>query len=164
MSVTQQQSRRQETQPWTQPQSAWTQPQSRQQQVPATPTPAKEPSKAMKASPPTAQQHSTASLSPSSGGSSPASNKSSPGSSNASRVRGQPRPTNFHGREQPPNRPEEGTAGRKIMIRANFFPIKLPEQLVIYHYDVTISPEKMPKSCYRKVRQNTTCVSVCVCV
>lgn len=39
------------------------------------------------------------------------------------------------------------------MVRTNFFPITIPQQLVVYHYDVTITPQKLPKRFYRKVYQ-----------
>ena len=60
-------------------------------------------------------------------------------------------PTNYHGRPQPPNRPGFGTAGRKMMVRSNFFPIRLPRDMTVYHYDVVIEPQKLPKSALRKV-------------
>lgn len=60
-------------------------------------------------------------------------------------------PTNYHGKQQPPDRPGFGTLGRRMTVRANFFPIKFPRQMSVYHYDVTIEPAKMPKSICKKV-------------
>ena len=56
----------------------------------------------------------------------------------------------FHGKKQPPKRPGEGTKGRKIMVRANFFPIKVPPVFTVYQYDVSITP-KLPKRLNRVV-------------
>ena len=65
----------------------------------------------------------------------------------SSKVKG---PVNFHEKKQPPDRPGEGTRGRKIMVRANFFPIKLPPVFTVYQYDVSITP-KLPKRLNRVV-------------
>ena len=54
-------------------------------------------------------------------------------------------PVNFHGKQQPPNRPGFGTKGREIALYTNFFPIRLPQNMDVYHYDITISPKKSPK-------------------
>lgn len=43
-----------------------------------------------------------------------------------------------------PRRPGIGLEGRKILLRANHFQMKIPHG-DIYHYDVTISPEKCPR-------------------
>ena len=50
-----------------------------------------------------------------------------------------------------PKRPGYGTIGRKMMVRANYFPIRIPEAFTVYHYDVTIGPGKLIKSVCRKV-------------
>ena len=68
--------------------------------------------------------------------------------SNAGTLKG---PQNYHGKQQPPKRPGFGTQGRKMVVQANFFPIKLPQQITLYHYDVAMVPEKMPKNHCRKV-------------
>ena len=60
-------------------------------------------------------------------------------------------PQNYHGLKQPPNRPGFGTKGRRMMVQTNFFPLKLPRQMMLYHYDVAMVPEKMPKNHCRKV-------------
>lgn len=60
-------------------------------------------------------------------------------------------PTNYHGLQQPPNRPGIGTKGRRVMVRTNFFPITIPQLLPVYPYDVTITPQKLPKKFCRKV-------------
>ncbi|OBZ72736.1 Protein argonaute 1B [Grifola frondosa] len=44
-----------------------------------------------------------------------------------------------------PLRPGWGTLGRPIMLRANFFAVKIPTKGVYYNYDVTISPAKDAK-------------------
>lgn len=59
---------------------------------------------------------------------------------------------NIHGKIQPPNRPGPGTAGGRVMVRANFFPIVLPREMTIHHYDVSIEPQKLSKNVYRKVK------------
>lgn len=43
-----------------------------------------------------------------------------------------------------PRRPGIGMEGRKILLRANHFQMKIPHG-DIYHYDVTIAPEKCPR-------------------
>ena len=61
-------------------------------------------------------------------------------------------PMNWHQKVQPPNRPGFGTKGRKMMVRANFFPIRLPDCITVYHYDVVVSgPKKLSKELSRKV-------------
>ena len=45
-------------------------------------------------------------------------------------------PSNYHGKPQPPQCPDFGTQGRQIEVCANFFPVKLPEMLTVYQYDV----------------------------
>ncbi|PIK49325.1 eukaryotic translation initiation factor 2c [Apostichopus japonicus] len=49
-----------------------------------------------------------------------------------------------------PRRPGIGLEGRKILLRANHFQMKIPHG-DIYHYDVTISPEKCPRRVNREV-------------
>lgn len=53
-----------------------------------------------------------------------------------------------------PKRPGFGKAGQRIALRANFFPIKIPDA-DIHHYDVTIhdgkNTDKCPKSLNRKI-------------
>lgn len=49
-----------------------------------------------------------------------------------------------------PRRPGIGNEGRKILLRANHFQMKIPHG-DIYHYDVTISPEKCPRRVNREV-------------
>lgn len=60
-------------------------------------------------------------------------------------------PLNYHGKKQPPDRPGFGTKGKKMLVRANFFPIRLPPQMTVYHYDVVIDPAKLSKAACRKV-------------
>lgn len=45
-----------------------------------------------------------------------------------------------------PLRPGWGTKGQPRVVRANFFAVRIPKDLTIYEYDVTISPEKEPTS------------------
>ncbi|XP_063728094.1 protein argonaute-2-like isoform X3 [Symsagittifera roscoffensis] len=47
-------------------------------------------------------------------------------------------------------RPDQGREGRPIYLRANHFKIKLPN-IDIFHYDVTITPEKCPRRVNREV-------------
>ncbi|KAJ8020589.1 Protein argonaute-1 [Holothuria leucospilota] len=49
-----------------------------------------------------------------------------------------------------PRRPGIGMEGRKILLRANHFQMKIPHG-DIYHYDVTIAPEKCPRRVNREV-------------
>jgi len=51
-----------------------------------------------------------------------------------------------HGKKQPPDRPGHGDRGREIRLYTNFFLLKLPEMMTVYHYDVSIVPEKLTKS------------------
>ncbi|KAJ3482337.1 hypothetical protein NLI96_g7053 [Meripilus lineatus] len=41
-----------------------------------------------------------------------------------------------------PLRPGWGNTGRSIVVRSNFFPVKIPKDLIIYEYKVTIKAEK----------------------
>ena len=47
-------------------------------------------------------------------------------------------------------RPDHGREGRPIYLRANHFKIKLPN-IDIFHYEVTITPEKCPRRVNREV-------------
>ncbi|KAI6096159.1 ribonuclease H-like domain-containing protein [Pisolithus croceorrhizus] len=47
------------------------------------------------------------------------------------------------GRQDPdemPLRPDFGTAGTEIKLRANFFPVRIPKDVLLYEYDVAIAP------------------------
>ena len=48
------------------------------------------------------------------------------------------------------SRPDQGREGRLIYLRANHFKIKLPN-IDIFHYDVSITPEKCPRRVNREV-------------
>lgn len=50
----------------------------------------------------------------------------------------------------PPLRPNFGRIGKAIMLRANHFQVKIPKN-VLYHYDVTIVPEKCPRRINREI-------------
>lgn len=43
-----------------------------------------------------------------------------------------------------PNRPNHGSEGRPILLRANHFQVRMPRGY-IHHYDVTIVPDKCPR-------------------
>ncbi|XP_033109683.1 protein argonaute-2-like isoform X1 [Anneissia japonica] len=49
-----------------------------------------------------------------------------------------------------PTRPNVGTEGRPIVLRANHFQIRIPRG-EIYHYDITITPDKCPRRVNREV-------------
>ncbi|XP_075255273.1 protein argonaute-2-like, partial [Convolutriloba macropyga] len=51
------------------------------------------------------------------------------------------------------SRPDQGREGRPIYLRANHFKIKLPN-IDIFHYDITITPEKCPRRVNREVIDN----------
>ena len=51
-----------------------------------------------------------------------------------------------------PPRPGYGTKGRKISLQTNFFEVKIPPDLSLYHYDVVIEPD-VPRAIKRKVMQ-----------
>jgi eukaryotic translation initiation factor 2C len=72
------------------------------------------------------------------------------GATSSSKVKG---PANYHGKKQPPDRPDVGTKGRTIVVRTNFFPVKLPSEFTVYHYDVSITP-KLPKRLNRIVYEH----------
>lgn len=47
-----------------------------------------------------------------------------------------------------PRRPNLGTEGRPILLRANHFEIRMPRGY-LHHYDVTITPDKCPRKVNR---------------
>lgn len=49
-----------------------------------------------------------------------------------------------------PRRPNIGTEGRPILLRANHFPITMPRGF-LHHYDVTITPDKCPRKINREI-------------
>ncbi|XP_074656844.1 protein argonaute-2-like isoform X2 [Tubulanus polymorphus] len=49
-----------------------------------------------------------------------------------------------------PARPNHGTEGRPIMLRANHFQVHMPKGL-IHHYEVSISPDKCPRRVNREI-------------
>ena len=49
-----------------------------------------------------------------------------------------------------PKRPNKGTEGRPLALRANHFQITMPRGL-LYHYDITISPDKCPRKINREI-------------
>lgn len=49
-----------------------------------------------------------------------------------------------------PRRPNVGTEGRPIMLRANHFQITMPRGY-LHHYDVTITPDKCPRKVNREI-------------
>lgn len=49
-----------------------------------------------------------------------------------------------------PRRPNLGTEGRPIMLRANHFEIRMPRGY-LHHYDVTITPDKCPRKVNREI-------------
>jgi len=49
-----------------------------------------------------------------------------------------------------PRRPNIGTEGRPIPLRANHFPITMPRGF-LHHYDVTITPDKCPRKINREI-------------
>ncbi|XP_064488840.1 protein argonaute-2-like isoform X1 [Ornithodoros turicata] len=49
-----------------------------------------------------------------------------------------------------PRRPNVGTEGRPIMLRANHFQISMPRGY-LHHYDVTITPDKCPRKVNREI-------------
>ena len=51
-----------------------------------------------------------------------------------------------------PRRPGYGKVGRPINLRANFFVLTLPQNDLIYHYDVTITPEAV-KHVHREIME-----------
>lgn len=62
------------------------------------------------------------------------------------------RPTSGNGGPRPPKRPDYGTVGRPIKLRANFFRLNVSPQLTdLYHYDVEITPNKCPRSVKKDV-------------
>ena len=67
-------------------------------------------------------------------------------------------PKNYHGKQQPPDRPGFGSLGRQVMLRTNFLDIRIPKVMTIYHYDISITPEKLPKNVCREVSNNVCTV------
>ena len=63
-------------------------------------------------------------------------------------------PSNHYGKKQPPDRPGHGSEGREIVVRSNYFPLRLPRHITIHHYDVATVPVKLPKSVSRLVSTN----------
>ena len=62
------------------------------------------------------------------------------------------RQTSGNGGPRPPKRPDYGTVGRPIKLRANFFRLNISPQLTdVYHYDVEVTPNKCPRSVKREV-------------
>ncbi|KAG6884814.1 hypothetical protein C0993_008033 [Termitomyces sp. T159_Od127] len=53
-------------------------------------------------------------------------------------------------RDEIPLRPDFGTKGKQVKLRANFFPVKIPKR-PLYEYEVTISPTN--KTAMRRVRR-----------
>lgn len=49
-----------------------------------------------------------------------------------------------------PKRPNKGTDGKQIALRANHFQITMPRGF-LYHYDITISPDKCPRKINREI-------------
>lgn len=49
-----------------------------------------------------------------------------------------------------PRRPNVGTEGRPILLRANHFQISMPRGF-LHHYDVTITPDKCPRKVNREI-------------
>ncbi|KAF5345034.1 hypothetical protein D9758_010462 [Tetrapyrgos nigripes] len=58
-----------------------------------------------------------------------------------------------------PVRPGFGTRGKEITVRANFFPVRVPKDLVIYEYDVDIQPntdiKRLKKRIFELLEQST---------
>lgn len=50
----------------------------------------------------------------------------------------------------PPSRPDYGGIGRTIQLRANHFQVKIPN-CVLYHYDISIVPDKCPRRVNREI-------------
>ena len=62
------------------------------------------------------------------------------------------RQTQGNGGPRPPKRPDHGTVGRPIRLRANFFRLNISTELSdLYHYDVEITPNKCPRTVKRDV-------------
>ena len=45
---------------------------------------------------------------------------------------------------QSPARPNHGTEGHPILLRANHFQVRIPRGFV-HHYDISITPDKCPR-------------------
>ncbi|KAF3937824.1 hypothetical protein ABW19_dt0206716 [Dactylella cylindrospora] len=72
-------------------------------------------------------------------------------------------PTEIEGKEiEPPYppRPGFGTLGEKVLVRANFFPVDVPKDLIVYVYELKITPDEQKKKANLKrviqlfIRQN----------
>jgi eukaryotic translation initiation factor 2C len=50
-----------------------------------------------------------------------------------------------------PHRPNLGSEGKQIMLKANHFQVVIPSNLLIHYYDVSIQPEKCPRRVNREV-------------
>jgi len=62
------------------------------------------------------------------------------------------RQTYKNGGLHPPKRPDYGTVGRPIKLKANLFRLNISPKLSdLYHYDVEISPKGCPKAVKRNV-------------
>ncbi|XP_055995374.1 protein argonaute-2-like isoform X7 [Ostrea edulis] len=59
---------------------------------------------------------------------------------------GPPRPADF----VCPPRPNQGTEGKPILLRANHFQVRIPKG-VIHHYDISIVPDKCPRRVNREI-------------
>ena len=52
-----------------------------------------------------------------------------------------------------PMRPNIGTNGKTIPLRANYFKVKIPDT-DLHHYDVDIRPDKCPRRVNREIIEN----------
>ena len=52
-----------------------------------------------------------------------------------------------------PLRPNNGTVGRSILLRANYFQVQIPNG-DLHHYDVDIKPDKCPRRVNREIVEN----------
>ncbi|VEL13180.1 unnamed protein product [Protopolystoma xenopodis] len=53
-------------------------------------------------------------------------------------------PSEYSSPFEPPIRPNQGSEGRPIALRANHFEIRVPKGY-LHHYDVSITPDKCPR-------------------
>ncbi|KAF9208010.1 Eukaryotic translation initiation factor 2C [Haplosporangium sp. Z 27] len=51
-------------------------------------------------------------------------------------------------------RPAVGKAGKPVTVKANFFEVQKLPDIMVYHYDVTISPEDLPPVVNRKIYED----------
>ncbi|XP_064651862.1 protein argonaute-2-like isoform X2 [Lineus longissimus] len=63
---------------------------------------------------------------------------------------GQPPPPPGPNDFQCPQRPNHGTEGRPILLRANHFQVRMPKGF-IHHYDISITPDKCPRRVNREI-------------